>query len=523
MKKNGVWKGASLLLASALVLMSACTNSGSKSPSSSPSGSPGTEPPLRLSIQLESWGSAPKGGPALEFIEQQTNTKLDVTWIPYSEYETRFNTQLASGQLPDIVATVRPSGQLFSSQVIKAINAGVFHDLTPYIKAPDFAEKYPNLAKYSQIVWDSIEFNGKIYAMPRYTDPIAGNSGIWIREDLLKDAGLPEPTTVEELADTLIALSQKYGIYGLETPSKDLDRPNYKPLVVAFTGVNDWAVDKDGNFQYQAFMPEYKDFLLWMKKLYDAKAIDPEFALEQGGSKYSEGKSAAKIGTWWGWAEGTDDSVFSDAFKADHPEAKTIGLIPLKGPKAYTVAINPFNRPALITKKNVKEEDLPRVLQLFDYAASETHREMTMYGIEGVHHTVENGVKVVNDKFYADNIGHWYVLFNAKHRDAEEFVQESVQKGAIESDIERMREMARVADEKAVEADLQMPHWSVESPTYFEKWSTIIKDLNDNKIKVIMGQMTLEQWDQYVSGIINSADYQKILKEFKEGWLAANK
>jgi putative aldouronate transport system substrate-binding protein len=385
--KSWTKKGIGLLLILMLALTTACGGNGGQAGSGTTEpaktepaktepaknepkqSAPEPEKPLKLSVQIEAWGTPPKDGPVQDEIEKRTNTDLKVDWISYKDYESRFNIQLSSGDLPDITATVRPAGQLFSSQVIKAINAGVFHDLTPYIEASDFKTKYPNLAEYDQKVWDAIKFNGKIYAMPRYTDPITGNSGIVIRKDLLDKANLPEPKTVEELGDTLIKLSQQFGIYGLETPSKDLDRPNYKPLAVAFTGVNDWAVDKEGNFQYQAFMPEYKGFLLWMKNLYDNKAIDPEFALQQGGSKFSEGKSAAKIANWWGWAEGTEKTTFDKAFKEANPDAYPLGLLPLKGPKAHTVTINPFNRPALISSK-VKKEDIPRVLALFDYAAS---------------------------------------------------------------------------------------------------------------------------------------------------------
>src|SRR5690606_32118789 len=109
------------------------------------------------------------------------------------------------------------------------------------------------------------------------------------RKDLMEKSNLAEPKTMDEFADFLIQLSEEYDIYGLHTPNRNLDSTAYKPLAVAFTGVQDWGVDDEGNFYFQSFMPEYKDFLLWMKKLFDAGAIDPEFSLEQNNSDFAIG------------------------------------------------------------------------------------------------------------------------------------------------------------------------------------------------------------------------------------------
>jgi putative aldouronate transport system substrate-binding protein len=146
------------------------------------------------------------------------------------------------------------------------------------------------------------------------------------------------------------------------------------------------------------------------------------------------------------------------------------------------------------------------------------HRELANKGIESIHHKMENGKVVKTDQHKADSVGHWYVMFNAKARDAEDFIQESVDRGSSEADLKRMREMSEFAAEKIKEANLQLPHWSVESPTYFDKWGNVIKDLNDNKILVITGKMSIDQWDKYVKSVVESKDYQAILKEFKEGY-----
>lgn len=477
--------------------------------------------PLKLSVQLEGWGTNfPKDDEVQDFIEEQTNTDLDLTWIPYGDYETRFNIQLSSKDIPDVLANVMPSGQLYSSQVVKGIEAGVFKDLTSYIDDPDFKEKYPNLGAYDDLIWESLRFNGKIYALPRYLEPLAGNSAVIIRKDLLEEAGLEDPKTMEELEKVLIKLSDEFGIYGLETTKKDLDEPAYKPLAVAYTGVQDWGVDEEGNFQFQSFMPEYNDFLLFMNRLFEAGAIDPEFSLEQDGSAFNTGNSAAKIHVWWNWKHGDGKSPFDESFSSKNPDAKAWGLLPLEGPKAHTVSIRTIQRPALINS-SVADEDIPQVLELFDYTASQEYRDLTLYGLEDIHHTVEDGkkVRIDDDKFSEDAVGHWFVMFQNQMQTTEMMLEAAKEEGVSEEDINQMRAIDDLALEKAKEANLGMPHWSVSSETYNDEWGSLTRNLNENRIKVVMGQMSIEQWDEYVKGIVESDDYKQILKEFKEEYV----
>ena len=65
-----------------------------------------------------------------------------------------------------------------------------------------------------------------------------------------------------------------------------------KAFAIAFTGQTDWTVDENGDFQYMQFNEKYIDFLNWMKDLYDAGALDPEFALGNADtSKFKAGNS----------------------------------------------------------------------------------------------------------------------------------------------------------------------------------------------------------------------------------------
>jgi hypothetical protein len=61
-------------------------------------------------------------------------------------------------------------------------------------------------------------------------------------------------------------------------------------------------------------------------------------------------------------------------------------------------------------------------------------------------------------------------------------------------------------------------HYNLYSPTLLKEWDRLTKDLKDNRVKVVMGQMSYEDWDKYVAELTSSETYQTILKELKESY-----
>lgn len=137
---------------------------------------------------------AQKGWPAVvdaakkEFTEK-TGAEVDVQWQSWSNYTTKLDTALLSGNAPDAL-------ELGNTQTAKYIEAGSFVDLTPELS------KFENSDKYL----DSLAASGKspdgskTYALPYY----AGARVLIYRKDLFEAAGVPKaPTTLAELKDAL--------------------------------------------------------------------------------------------------------------------------------------------------------------------------------------------------------------------------------------------------------------------------------------------------------------------------------
>lgn len=236
---------------------------------------------MKVSITGVAWGNGAQPNDIVEQeFEKRLNLDLTVHWVVNTEYTDKINMQMIGGTLDDAVQIMAVGGRTFYPQVVQAIENGVFHDLTPYVLDNGFKDANDIMKNWDDVVWENSKYDGKLYVVPRRAMPLDNQGAFWYRQDIFKKTDLKEPTTMDELADFIIDLQaaakeQGYSnIYGVAGSTDDLDA-NFKQVAVAYTGVQEWYIDDEGNFTHQSFMPEYKDFITWLKKLYDAGAIDP--------------------------------------------------------------------------------------------------------------------------------------------------------------------------------------------------------------------------------------------------------
>jgi N,N'-diacetylchitobiose transport system substrate-binding protein len=127
--------------------------------------------------------------------EKETGATLKIEWQTWSNYTTKLDTALLSGNAPDAL-------ELGNTQTAKYINAGSFVDLT------SVKDKFDNSANWL----DSLAASGqtadgtKTYALPYY----AGARVLIYRKDLFTAAGITAaPTTLAELQTDLAAVQAK--------------------------------------------------------------------------------------------------------------------------------------------------------------------------------------------------------------------------------------------------------------------------------------------------------------------------
>src|SRR5690625_2044814 len=148
-----------------------------------------------ISIMTTAHTPDPPGSdsPALQALEEYTNTNLEMIFVPNSNYEDRFNITLGSGDLPSIMlADKTPS-------FVQAVRDGAFWDITDYI------DDYENLGQLNEIVRDNVSIDGRIYGLPR-SRPL-GRMAVTIRKDWLDNVGLDMPETIDDFYEVLRAFT----------------------------------------------------------------------------------------------------------------------------------------------------------------------------------------------------------------------------------------------------------------------------------------------------------------------------
>jgi N,N'-diacetylchitobiose transport system substrate-binding protein len=183
---------AAAALAAAALTASACSSSSSGT-AATPQGALSTQGTGKT-VTVWIMQDAQKGWPgvvaaAKTAFEKETGATLKIEYQTWSNYTTKLDTALLSGNAPDML-------ELGNTQTAKYINAGSFVDLT------SVKSKFDNSANWL----DSLAASGqsadgtKTYAVPYY----AGARVLIYRKDLFAAAGVTTaPTTIAELETDL--------------------------------------------------------------------------------------------------------------------------------------------------------------------------------------------------------------------------------------------------------------------------------------------------------------------------------
>jgi putative aldouronate transport system substrate-binding protein len=479
-----------------MLLIAALTGCSGGSSKPSGTGSTDSAAPFRIKMmsQFESAEPPTADNPVVKYIEQQTNTKLDITWVLNSNYTDKLNVTMASGDLPQAMLVVNPQDTV----IVSAAQSGFFWDVEPYLK------DYPNLSKLDKDTLNNTRINGKIYGLyrGRYPERVI----MYYRKDWLDNAGIKEPPkTVDDYYQVLKAFTLndpdkngKQDTWGI-TENKDLGTYTF-PLL--FGAPNGWGYIN--NQVIPDFMTkEYMDYLKFMKKLYDEKILNQDFATVPG-AKVSEDWTNGKIGIRGNIVEAYRGETFVGLGKTlPGADVHIIpALVSTTGQKRVAKGSGYLGM-YMFPKSSVKTEaDLKKILSFFDKMVDDKMVKTVMLGIDGVHYKEENGVqKILDDTKYNKEV------VPVQHL--------AMRMDLVNNGTPLAKEAADALKEIKQYGVADVTNGLILSDESKKKLSTNKKIIDDAKIKFIMGVIDeagfgkeLEKWKQ--SG---GAD---IIKEYTE-------
>lgn len=498
-----------------------------------------TEEDMTITVMGIDWGFGVNSDSQMEqYWEEKLDVNLDIQWVSYQDYDQKLNTLIASGSQPDVVQINKVGGSYYYPIFTQAIDAGQFVDLSQYLfdDGNGVAETNAVMKNWDDSFWDQATYSDGIYILPRSKAEQGQNSGIEVRKDLMEKYGYTEePTTMDELKDWLIGLSNAategegkkvYALDFFDNAGNGFMDDRVKAFAIAFTGQTDWAIDENGDFQYIQFNDKYIDFLNWMKDLYDAGVLDPEFALGNADtSKWKAGNSVAYLCQWYNWnqsADLTSNKIF-DENTPDTYEAWC--LMPVEGPEGYTVSPNYTDIDSCIAiSSSCSEEKIKKILEVFNQTEESMpgYNDLMAYGVEGVNYILlEDGTKDTSDPEIQElnkqgYVGGWNQIFLKTDQDqiTDKFKRAGA-KRASDENIARAEEIKTFVYDYLAETGLKNEIQNLQSETYNNQWSVLTDDVNTMCTQYVMGEINEQQWNDFVDGIVNSADYKAIQEEFK--------
>ncbi|OXM87431.1 extracellular solute-binding protein [Paenibacillus rigui] len=502
MKKNSTRKSAKLLAIVCVTCMSAsflaACSSGSKKEAGNGANGASAQKPLELNVMMIQQGAEPpkKDSPYIKKIEEYTNTKLDITWVPGSgtSYDDKVSATIASGNMPDVIL-IRKTKE---TAMLNAQLTGVFWDLTPFLKDTK------NLSKMSPAAVKNASVNGKLYGIPR--ERVLSRYGMIFRKDWLDNLGLQTPKTAEDIYNVAKAFTLndpdkdgKNNTFGIQ---EDATMELLKQLTIYNGGPNGWGL-KDGKVTPDFLYPEFKTALDLYRKMVSEKLISGDFPIAKKYDYFNQGKAGIYF------------SVIDDAATRHLDMMKQNAKVQVDiaqnfdGPQGQKVrGTVGYDSLIAIPKSSVKAEDkVKQIIGFLDKLGEEPMQTLLNYGIEGTDYTLENGVakKVAGTKGSGD-------VINLKWDDPAAGVK--ITKTELEQKIDKT-----FADNKKL-AVVDLSAYLL-SDTNTQKGNDLRKGITDAQTKYVLGELDDKGWNDALDKWRKGGG-DKIIEEFTADYNKSN-
>jgi putative aldouronate transport system substrate-binding protein len=290
-------------------------------------GLPIVDTQVKLKAITMRWGSMGNTFESNAFLQQlERDSNVDIVWEvkSSSDWNEQKSLLFASRDMPDIAI----GNQTFNTTDIS-------NNRDYFIPLDDLIDKYmPNLkaafAETPELRRASTSPDGKIYSLPARLParPITRNMTI-INKTWLDRLGLAEPQTIEDLYNVLKAFKER-DANGNGDPNDEIPYTDgYKVDFLTPFGLLDCnelnLMVKDGKVVDIRAIPEYRDGIAYMARLYAEGLLDPEMFTQDDtmrNGKY-QNPGVSRVGMSYQW---TPDAVFGGW------SSEYVAIAPIIGP-----------------------------------------------------------------------------------------------------------------------------------------------------------------------------------------------
>jgi putative aldouronate transport system substrate-binding protein len=328
-------------------------------------------------------------------LQKKLNISLEIVSIPWDQFPSKLNIMMAAGETIDFA----------NCDAGKTLNEwaqnGLLYDYDSILKSG----KYPYVSSVVNAdLYKGLKVGGKSYYKP--LGLCSQQWGYLIRKDWLDKVGLKVPTTVDELYAVVKAFKDKdpdgngkadtYGWYTRLSGEADASWNFFliNSVYAVNAGVKNWVKLPDGTVTRWEMSDAAKSSALFVNKLAKDGLVNRDWLTLKRDSAQGPESDDFAAGKY-GIARTSIPDVFVSKLQKMNPNAKVVFLPPLNGVNGI-----PQNSGAnggywwgTVLPKTGKNPQ--KVVELLDYCLTKEGRELTEFGIKGVHYTdaVDSGDK----------------------------------------------------------------------------------------------------------------------------------
>ncbi|MFB9276420.1 hypothetical protein [Cohnella cellulosilytica] len=386
--------------------------SGSAGPaaSGSPTAASGSEFEEKKDIEVMAWWPivVKPEDEVIKFINEKFNVNLKITVADWQPNIDNLAMRVASGDYPTYALMPWYWVGDLGVQYKALVEDKVALNVTELAEKHGFTRILDQLKQADELGVNPIyaDASGDYYSIPRndgYPNP-----GLFIRQDWLDQLNLAIPTSWDEVETVLKAFvandpDGKKNV-GLTLNGAD-GLGTFDQILTAFTGVHPVGWTKqNGQWTHRALLPEFKDGVKYLHRLYEEGLVDKEFGFLKASNareKFTTGRAGMIIHN----ANGVDYRDFIQVPLTQYNSSAEVTLaVPFpSGPKGQIRASgNPYGSTGILFA-NKDEEASVRMLAILDWLLSDEGTNLSLNGVEGIHYDLQDG-KVVyrEDKWQAD-------------------------------------------------------------------------------------------------------------------------
>jgi putative aldouronate transport system substrate-binding protein len=330
---------------------------------------------------------------AWQEINRQVGGTINLSIVPFADYQTKLATTVAGDDLPDVIFIPPGTNVQGWADFLQAKCA----DLTSFLSG-DGVKAYPNLANFRTNSWKTVLFNNGIYGVPAQYPVFLWV--MWVHKELFDAVGAEWPKSADDFKRIMLQVTRPQDdVYGIVTETGTGFNVATGMFPAMFGAPNQWRVDAAGKLTRTIETEEYRAAVTFARDLYTAGVFTPtsntnnnvaskaEFAARKAAVRW-DGFVAAAVQYWDAAPMLTPPSSIRTVppFAADGKSAPVYWL----GPGAFGYSI----------LKKTSQDRIREILRVLNFLAAPFGSQeytLTHYGIEGVHYTRDaNGNPILN-------------------------------------------------------------------------------------------------------------------------------